>query len=52
MRGSEACMKTDNKESEMVKASVGLSQGCMMSPWTFNMYRDRVIREVNARLLA
>ena len=30
---------------------VGLRQGCMMSPWLFNLYTDGVVREVNARVL-
>ena len=28
---------------------VGLRQGCMMSPWLFNIYMDGVVREVYAR---
>ena len=30
---------------------VGLRQGCVMSPWLFNLYIDGVVREVNARVL-
>ena len=30
---------------------VGLRQGCMKSPWLFNVYMDCVGREVNARVL-
>ena len=30
---------------------VGLRQGCVMSPWLFNLYIDGVVREVNARAL-
>ena len=26
-------------------------QGCVMSPWLFNVYMDGVVREVNARVL-
>ena len=29
----------------------GLRQGCVMSPWLFNVYMDSVVREVNARVL-
>ena len=31
--------------------NVGLRQGCVMSPWLFNVYMDGVVREVNARVL-
>ncbi len=30
--------------------NVGLRQGCVMSPWLFNVYMDGVVREVNARV--
>ena len=28
-----------------------MGQGCVMSPWLFNVYIDGVVREVNFRLL-
>ncbi len=28
--------------------NVGLQQGCVMSPWLFNVYTDGVVRETNA----
>ena len=31
--------------------NVGLRQGCVMSPWLFNVYMDGVEREVSARVL-
>ena len=36
---------------EWFPVCVGLRQGCVMSPWLFNMYMDGVVREVNARVL-
>ena len=41
---------------EMMRVSgfqlnVGLRQGCVMSPWLFNVYMDGVVREVNVRVL-
>ena len=30
---------------------VGPRQGCVMLPWLFNLYIDRVVRGVNARVL-
>ena len=37
--------------SEWFPVRVGLRQGYVMSPWLFNLYTDRVVREVKARVL-
>ena len=37
--------------SEWFPVNVGLRQGCVMSPWLFNVYMDEVVREVNVRVL-
>ena len=37
--------------SEWFPVNVGLRQGCVMSPWLFNVYMDGVVREVNVRML-
>ena len=37
--------------SEWFPVNVGLRQGCVMSPWLFNVFMDGVVREVNARVL-
>ena len=37
--------------SEWFPVNVGLRQGCVMSPWLFNVYMNRVVREVNVRWL-
>ena len=49
--GSKACVKVGNEVSEWFPVRVGLRQGCVMSPWLFNLYIDGVVREVNARVL-
>ena len=49
--GSKACVGVGNEVSEWFPVRVGLRQGCVMSPWLFNLYIDGVIREVNARAL-
>ena len=36
---------------EWFPVNVGLRQGCVMSPWLFNVYIDGVVREVNVRML-
>ena len=48
---SRACVRVANGLSEWFPVCVGLRQGCVMSPWLFNMYMDGVVREVNARVL-
>ena len=37
--------------SEWFLVNVGLRQGCVISPWLFNVYMDGVVREVNVRVL-
>ena len=47
---SRACVRVGNKESSSFEVRVGLRQGCVMSPWLFNVYMDGVVREVNIRV--
>ena len=49
--GSKACVRVGNEVSEWFPVRVGLRQGCVMSPWLFNLYTDGVVREVHARVL-
>ena len=48
---SRACVRGETGVSEWFDVKVGLRQGCMMSPWLFNMSMDGVVREVNERVL-
>ena len=48
---SRACVRVGMDVSEWYPVNVGLRQGCVMSPWLFNVYMDGVVREVNARVL-
>ena len=34
-----------------VPVNIGLRQGCMMSPWFFNVYMDGAVPKVNVRVL-
>ena len=45
------CVRVGNEVSEWFPVRVGLRQGCVMSPWLFNLYMDGVVGEVNARVL-
>ena len=48
--GSKACVRVGNEVSEWFPVRVGLRQGCVMSPWLFNLYIDGVVRDVNTRV--
>ena len=48
---SRACVWVGNDVSEWFPVNIGLRQGCVMSPWLFNVYMDGVVREVNVRVL-
>lgn len=43
---SEACVRVCRKEGKWFGVKVGLQQGCVMSPWLFNVFMDGVMREV------
>ena len=34
----KACVRVGNNVSEWFPVNVGFRQGCMMSPWLFNVY--------------
>ena len=48
---SRVCVWVGNDVSEWFPVNVGLRQGCVMSPWLFNVYMDGVVRAVNVRVL-
>ena len=48
---SRACVRVGNDVSKWFPVNVELRQGCVMSPWLFNVYMDGVVREVNVRVL-
>ena len=37
--------------SKCFLVNVELRQGCVMSPWLFNVYMNGLVREVNVRVL-
>ena len=48
---SRAYVQVGNDVSEWFPVKDGLRQGCVMSPWLFNVYMDGVIRRVNVGVL-
>ena len=48
---SKACVRVGSEVSEWFLVKVGLRQGCVMSPWLFNLYIDGVVREVYTKVL-
>ena len=45
-----ACVRVGNMVSESFVVKMGLRQGCVMSPWMFNMFMDGVVREGYSRV--
>ena len=43
LRDSRACVRIGNDMSEWFPVNVGFRQGCVMSPWLFNVYMDGVV---------
>ena len=43
---SLACVSVKEGESERFRIDSGMRQGCIMSPWLFNVYMDGVMKEV------
>ena len=41
-----ACVKVKVGESEWFRIDSGVRQGCIISPWLFNVYMDAVMKEV------
>ena len=46
---SEACVRVCREEGEWFEVGVGLRQGCVMSPWLFNLFMDAAMKEVREK---
>ena len=43
---SSACVRVKGGKSERFRIDSGARQGCIKSPWLFNLYMDGVMKEV------
>ena len=46
---SEVCVRVCREEGEWFEVGVGLRQGCVMSPWLFNLLVDAAVKEVREK---
>ena len=46
---SEACVRVQGKNSEWFEVVMGVSQGCTMSPWLFNLVMDSIVRKAREK---
>ncbi len=49
-REANACVKVDGELSDSFAVGVGVRQGCIMSLWLLNIFMDRCMREVKAKV--
>ncbi len=47
---ANASVQVNGELSESFNVEVGVRQGCVMSPWLFNIYMDGCIREMKVRV--
>jgi hypothetical protein len=45
------CVRIGRKLGRKFKVDAGLRQGCVISPWLFNIFIDGVVVEVNAKVM-
>src|SRR5678815_3421689 len=47
---SEACARINGVNGDWFRISSGVRQGCVMSPWFFNLYMDGVMKEFEVEM--
>ena len=46
--GQEATFRTGHETTDWFQIRIGVRQGCILSPWLFNLYAEYIMR--NARM--
>ena len=41
---SEACVRVKDELSDWFPITQGVRQGCVMSPWLFNVFMDKIVK--------
>ncbi len=49
-REANACVRVGGEFSESFVVEVGVKQGCMMSPWLFNIFMEGCMREIKCKV--
>ncbi len=50
-REANACARVGGKYSESFAVEAGVRQGCVMSPWLFNIFMDGCMREMKCKMV-
>ncbi len=50
-REANACVRVGGKFSESFAVEVGVRQGCVMSPWLFNIFMDGCMKEMKCNVV-
>ncbi len=46
MEGIKACVKVNEELNDRFAVGLGVRQECVMSPWLFNIFMDKCMREM------
>ena len=49
-REANACVKIDGELSDSFAVGVRVKQGCVMSPWLFNIFMNGCMREMKVKM--
>ena len=45
----QACVRVLGQNSDWFEVEQGVRQGCVMSPWLFNLYMDNIVKEARQK---